>query len=156
MVWQLRVHLREHYGRRTISVPEASASFGIVCCLFLSNPADRYLGDLEVVFLCPERIVVQRMKLTKGRITREQALAISKEYVEFVEDHKHIDTIIDVFSSLKRGQKCITYVRDQGFFEVRVTSLKFTFRCEDGYPETRVSNGEYSWRCDGDGYAYPC
>lgn len=96
------------------------------------------------------------MKLTKGRISREQALAISKEYVEFVEDHKNSDDVIDKFSNLKRGQKCITFVHGEGFFEVRVTSLKFTFRSQDGYPETRVSNGEYSWRCDGDGYAYPC
>lgn len=95
------------------------------------------------------------MKLTQGKISREQALAISKEYVEFVEDFKHIDSILETFSKLKRGQRCIAFVRGEGFFEVKVTSLKWTFRSQDGYPETRVSNGEYSWRCDGDGYAYP-
>jgi hypothetical protein len=95
------------------------------------------------------------MKLTKQLISREQALAVSPDYVAFVEgDFDKFDAVNTAFEGLKRNQAVITYVDGQ-FVLVKVTSINSNdFRAIDG-PIVRVSNGEYSWRVDGDRYAFP-
>lgn len=95
------------------------------------------------------------MKLTKNLITREQALAISADYVAYVEgDFDKWDAVNTAFEKLKRNQSVITYVDGQ-FVRAKVTSINHNdFRAVDG-PIVRVSNGEYSWRVDGDRYAFP-
>jgi hypothetical protein len=95
------------------------------------------------------------MKLTKGVITREQAIAISPDYVKFAEgDFESWSKVNERFATLKRGQKAVTYVDGQ-FMEVKVTSINHNdVRALDG-PVVRVGNEEYSWRVDGCGYAWP-
>lgn len=95
------------------------------------------------------------MKLTKGIISRAEALAVSKDYVAFVEgDFDKFETVNSAFESLRRGQRVITYVDGQ-FVRAKVSSINHNdFRAIDG-PVVRVSNGECSWRVDGDHYAYP-
>jgi len=97
------------------------------------------------------------MELTKGKISREQALVISKDYVEFVEgDFTKFSVVLDAFSKLRRNQKAITYLRSlQQFFMVKITSVNHnSFMAVDG-PIVRVGNGEYTWRVDGDKFAFP-
>jgi hypothetical protein len=96
------------------------------------------------------------MKLTKGIITRDEALAISTDYVRFAEEHDFdaFDVVEEEFYKLKRGQTIITYLDGQ-FVKAKVSSINSNdFRAIDG-PIVRVSNGEYSWRVDGSGYAFP-
>lgn len=95
------------------------------------------------------------MKLTQGLITREQAVAISPDYVAFVEgDFDKFDAVNTAFEGLKRNQAVITYVDGQ-FVRAKVSSINHNdFRAIDG-PIVRVGNGEYSWRVDGDRYAFP-
>lgn len=106
------------------------------------------------------------MTLTKGIITREEALKLCPEYVAFVEEHTLSDAILDPFmwnydvtdkhggatSGIKVGQQAITYHAGQ-FIRVKITSTQQAHHESDG-PTVRVSNGEYSWRVDGDKYAY--
>lgn len=105
-------------------------------------------------------------KLTKGVITRDEAVAISPEYVAFVEQHTLADAILNPFmwdydnldahgyarAGVKAGQQAITYMDGQ-FVRVKITSTKIPGHDADG-PVVRVSNGEYSWRVDGDKYAF--
>ena len=95
------------------------------------------------------------MKLTKGVISRAQAMKVSPDYVAFAEgDFDKFEAVSKQFSALKRGQKVITYV-DGKYVTAKVSSINHSdFRAIDG-PVVRVSNGEYSWRVDGNGYACP-
>ena len=104
--------------------------------------------------------------LTKGVITRAEALKLCPDYVAFVEEHTLSDAILDPFmwnydvpdkhgaatSGIKVGQQAITCHAGQ-FVRVKVTSVQQAHHESDG-PCVRVSNGEYSWRVDGDKYAY--
>ena len=95
-------------------------------------------------------------KMTKGIISRDEAIAISPDYVKFIEGDYDIfqEKVLVAFEGLKRGQECITYI-DGKFVRVKVTSMNYNdFRAVDG-PIVRVGNGEYTWRVDGDKYAYP-
>jgi len=95
------------------------------------------------------------MRITKNIISREEAEAISSDYVSFVEgDFDAYDKVNEEFEKLKRGQTVITY--DEGkFIKAKVSSIdQYSIRAIDG-PVVRVSNGEYSWRVDGNKYAYP-
>jgi uncharacterized protein (DUF2249 family) len=98
---------------------------------------------------------VTKMNLTKGIISREDALKISPDYVAFAEgnfDDKW-DIIWEMFGKLKVGQKVMTYDRQtEQFVLAKVSSIKMPNWEADG-PVVRVSNGEYSWRVDGDRYA---
>jgi hypothetical protein len=102
------------------------------------------------------------MKLTKGIITRDDALRLCPDYVAFVEnvggDGTTIDKILEIFEKIRPRTNGITAV-EQGnhlvFIRVRVTSVNRNDpRAEDG-PIVRVSNGEYSWRVDGNKYLWP-
>lgn len=105
-------------------------------------------------------------KLTKGVITRDEAVAMCPDYVSFVEKHADVEAIIEPFmwnydkkdrhgyptTGIKVGQAVITCWEGQ-FVRAKVTSLKQPGHEGDG-PVVRVSNGEYSWRVDGDKYAF--
>lgn len=97
------------------------------------------------------------MKLTKNLITREEALQRVPDYVAYVEDfgnHELFQKMEAAFSTLKRGQKAITYHAGQ-YVAVKISSVNHNdYRAIDG-PVVRVSNGEFSWRVDGDEYAAP-
>lgn len=95
------------------------------------------------------------MKLTKNIITRDEALAISPDYVAFVEgDFDKWNAVNAKFETLKRGQTAITY-HDGQFVKVKVSSINSnSYQAIDG-PVVRVGNDEYTWRVDGDRYAYP-
>ncbi len=95
------------------------------------------------------------MKLKNGLISREKALSISSDYVNFVEGNFDFFEVVDsAFVKLKKGQSAITY-HNGNFFEVKVTNVdNKSYQAVDG-PVIRVSNGEYSWRVDGNRYAYP-
>lgn len=95
------------------------------------------------------------MKLTKNILTRDEALAISPDYVAFVEgDHDKWNTINEAFEKLKRGQIVLTF-HDGQFLKAKITSIDHaSFRAIDG-PVVRLGNGEATWRVDGDRYAYP-
>jgi len=95
------------------------------------------------------------MKLTKGIITRAEALKISADYVAWVEgDHNKFDVVEIAFNKMKRGQKAITF-EDGYFVEVKVTSVNHNdYRAIDG-PLVRLGNGEYTWRVDGSNLAFP-
>lgn len=104
--------------------------------------------------------------LTKGVITRAEALKLCPDYVAFVEEHALSDAILNPFmwnydvpdkhgaatSGIKVGQQAITCHAGQ-FVRVKITSAQHAHHESDG-PCVRVSNGEYSWRVDGDSYAY--
>ena len=64
------------------------------------------------------------MKLTKGIITRDEAMKISADYVTYIEGRLagegKFDIMFDAFDKLKRGQKAITFIDGQ-FVEVKVT-----------------------------------
>lgn len=98
------------------------------------------------------------MNLTKGVVTREQAVKMAPDYVAFVEDKGGgMDAWAKMnvkFETLKRGQTVLTC--SHGVYVVcRVSSLnRDDFRAVDG-PIVRVSNGEFSWRVDGGDYAAP-
>lgn len=95
------------------------------------------------------------MKLTKGVISRAEALKVSPDYVAFVEGNFDVyNKIIPFFEGLRKNQAVITYVHGQ-FVRAKITSINGnTYQAVDG-PVVRVSNGEYSWRVDGSHYAYP-
>lgn len=95
------------------------------------------------------------MKLTKGVVTREQAVAMAPDYVAFVENQggrfDAWEKMNAKFETLKRGQKVLT--RSDGVYVIaQVSSIRPGF---EGEPVVRVSNGEYSWRVDGRDYAAP-
>ena len=93
------------------------------------------------------------MQLTKGIITRDEALKISADYVAWVEGD-YSKSLFDIFNGIKRGQKAITLIDGQ-FIEVKITSVNHNdIRAIDG-PIIRVGNGEYTWRVDGDKWAFP-
>ena len=95
------------------------------------------------------------MNLTKGIISRAEAIKLSPQYVKFVDgDYDGFNAIFDAFGKLKRNQKCLTYNRRSKQFIIgKITSLNHNdFRAIDG-PVVRFGNGEYTWRIDGDGYA---
>lgn len=100
------------------------------------------------------------MKITKGIISRDEALEISADYVAYAEgDHDRWRDVETVFRKMKRGAQGITYVPDDNgkggvFVRIRVTALVNDYRAEDG-PVVRVGNGEYTWRVDGDMLAFP-
>lgn len=105
-------------------------------------------------------------KLTKGVLTREEAIVICPDYVAFVEHYTLTDAILDPFmwnynkldkhgyptTGVKVGQNVITYLDGQ-YLRATITSLNHPNHEDDG-PVVRVSNGEYSWRVDGDKYAF--
>ena len=97
------------------------------------------------------------MKLIKNRISRDEALKISPDYVAYAEgDFDAWKPVNAAFEKIKRGQKAITF-HDRQFYNVKVTSVNATCleaMLGDG-PVVRVSNGEYSWRVDGDKLAFP-
>lgn len=99
------------------------------------------------------------MVLTKGIITREEALRISPDYVAFVEgDFDKFDEVYANFSKAQKGSPAITahgrYGEVPVYVRVNVSSINHDDpRAVDG-PIVRVSNGEYSWRVDGDRYAH--
>jgi len=94
------------------------------------------------------------MKL-KGIISRDEALAVSSDYVAFVEgDFSLFNKVNEKFSKLKRGQCVITFYEGK-FVRAKVSKIDHnSWRAIDG-PVVRVSNGECSWRVDGAGYACP-
>ena len=109
---------------------------------------------------------IEHVTLTKGVITRDEALKLCPDYVAFVEQHTLSDAILDPFmwnyeqtdkhgqatSGVKVGQQAIT-CHDGQYVRVKVTSIQQAHHESDG-PTVRVSNGEYSWRVDGYKYAY--
>ena len=101
------------------------------------------------------------MKLTKGVISREEALKIDPKYVEYAEGNfDHFQYVWNQTKKLKKNQKVLTYQKDYEndtviFVLAKISLLNHNdFRAVDG-PLIRVSNGEYSWRVDGSGYAVP-
>jgi hypothetical protein len=95
-----------------------------------------------------------KIKLTKGVISREEAIKISPEYVSYIETHsmKDWDKIDKQFSKLKKGQEVLTSSGGV-FVKAKISSMDYdSYQAVDG-PVVRVSNGEYSWRVDGDAYA---
>lgn len=95
-------------------------------------------------------------KLTKGVISREEALKISSDYVAFVEGNfDKFDIVWPLFQKLKVGQKVLTYEgQTKQFILAKISNMNYKcFQAVDG-PVVRVSNGEYSWRVDGDKYAW--
>jgi hypothetical protein len=100
------------------------------------------------------------MKLTKGVISRSEAVKLAPDYVKFIESKglEHFDLwgtqINPKFEKLKRRQKCLTFLNGQ-YIKVEVCSIIHDdIRAVDG-PIVRVGNGEYSWRVDGAHYAWP-
>ena len=96
------------------------------------------------------------MTITKGKISRKEALQLAPAYVAFIEDSdwNAYDAIERVFPKLRRGQSVITHI-DGVYVKAKVSSVNHNdYRAIDG-PVVRVSNGEYSWRVDGDHYAWP-
>jgi hypothetical protein len=94
------------------------------------------------------------MKLTKNLITKEEAINISKEYVDFVvnKNFNVFSEILKSFETLKKNQKVLTFTDGQ-FVLAKVSSINHNdIRAIDG-PIVRVTNGEYSWRVDGCNYA---
>ena len=100
------------------------------------------------------------MKITKNIITREEAVKISPEYVDFVEGNfDQFDFVFSAFEKVKRGKRALTAVVEDGGKFIYVTGKISSvgslndFRAVDG-PVVRFGNDEYSWRVDGDKYAF--
>jgi len=95
------------------------------------------------------------MQLTKGVISRDEAMRLCPDYVKYVEGNWDLyRSVRDKFSKIKRGQSAITYHEGQ-FVRVKITMINNNdFRAVDG-PVIRVTNGEYSWRVDGNHDAWP-
>ena len=92
------------------------------------------------------------MKITKGIISRDEAIQISPDYVAFAEGQINaVSRILPRFDKLKRGQAVLTY-HDGLFIRAKVSSIKPGF---EGENVVRVTNGEWSWRVDGAKYAFP-
>ena len=105
---------------------------------------------------------VDQMKLTKGIISREQALKIAPDYVGFFTpegrpdfDSKTWEKVYDAFDKLTVGQKVITLDWDTNqWILAKVTSVQPPLPEADTH-RVRVGNGEYTWRVDGMNLAYP-
>lgn len=121
-------------------------------CLTLQKQSDRLL--LTIKKTTTSRARKDIMKLTKGVISREEALKISPDYVAWAEGNfDKYEIIWPIFEKLKVGQKVLTYERQtKQFVLAKVSSMRMPNWEADG-PIVRVSNGEYSWRVDGDKYA---
>ena len=102
--------------------------------------------------------------VSKGVISRDEAMRISPEYVRYVEllyggagcggGLGALGEMLDTFAKLRRGQDVLTYI-DGKFVRARVTSVNHNdYRAVDG-PIVRVGNGEFTWRVDGSGWAVP-
>jgi len=90
------------------------------------------------------------------KITRDEALKISPDYVAYVDgDYSKFSAIWEPFDKLKRGQKVLTHTPDRGFEIVTVTSVnRNDYRAIDG-AVVRVGNDEFTWRVDGCDWAFP-
>ena len=101
----------------------------------------------------------KQSKLTKGVISRAEAVKLAPDYVKVSEQATGwgnilFDKIMPVFEKLKRGQEALTFI-DGVYVPVKVSSINSkTWQAIDG-PVVRVSNGEMTWRVDGDRYAFP-
>lgn len=100
------------------------------------------------------------MNVSEHAITREEATAISPDYVAFVENCQpgsegYMEAwgrVFEKFNALKRGQDVITY-HDGQFIKAKVSSVQVN---PDGDgPKIRVSTDKFTWRVDGVAYAYP-
>ena len=99
------------------------------------------------------------MKLTKGVISKEEAMKLAPAYVKWTEckngnDWAAWDKVWAKFQKLKRGQAVITHCEGV-YVKAKVASLKSASHPDAEGPVVRVSNGEWTWRVDGNGYAYP-
>lgn len=99
------------------------------------------------------------MTITQNIITREEALAVSRDYVAYAEGNYDLWSKVNAqFQAAKRGQPALTAHKQADgsliFIRVQISSVNHDdIRAVDG-PVVRVSNGEYSWRVDGDKYAF--
>ena len=97
------------------------------------------------------------MKLTKGVVSRAEAVKLASDYVDFVEGKGGslllFGSVIPKFEKLRVGKKVLTHSDDVNVI-AKVSSIQEGHPDADG-PVVRVTNGEYSWRVDGDRYAYP-
>jgi hypothetical protein len=96
------------------------------------------------------------MKLTKGIISRDEAFALSPDYVKYIEGDwdSLFKKVLPLFEKLRQRQVVITFVEGV-YVKCKVSSINYnTYQAVDG-PVVRVGNGEYTWRVDGDRYAYP-
>lgn len=96
------------------------------------------------------------MKITKGIISRDEAVKLAPDYVAFCEggDWGKFDVVDAACQNIKRGRKVVTCVEGV-YVEAKVTSVKHDdFRAVDG-PVIRVGNSEFTWRVDGDKWCYP-
>ena len=84
------------------------------------------------------------MNITKGVISRDEAVELAPAYVKFCENEdSDFFTMFNAFNRLKRNQRVLTYV-DGKFVIAKVTKVdKNSYQAVDG-PVIRVSNGEYS------------
>lgn len=105
-----------------------------------------------------DRISQPTMNITKGIISRAEALAKAPAYVSFLENMMgpSFDTVMEAFEALRVGQSVVTFLRsEKKFVLAKVSSVKPNPHPEADGPIVRVSNGEYTWRVDGSGFAYP-
>jgi len=90
-------------------------------------------------------------------ISRDDAVKLAPQYVRFIEDKTSAESWHAVdkrFSSVKRGQKALTYIEGT-YAIVTISSVNSKdFRAIDG-PIVRVRDDRFSWRVDGNGYAWP-
>ncbi len=95
------------------------------------------------------------MKITKGIISRDEAVQLAPDYVAFCEgDWDKFDAVDAACQKLKRRQKVVTCVEGV-YVEATVSSVKHDdYRAVDG-PVIRVGNSEYTWRVDGDKWCHP-
>lgn len=105
--------------------------------------------------------VMKEPQLTIGVISREEAIRLAPDYVDFIEGNfDKFNVVNEAFERLRKGDKVLSFwgtgIRPEGQFVLaKVTSVNHTdYRAIDG-PVIRVGNGEYTWRVDGDRYAFP-
>lgn len=92
---------------------------------------------------------------TPKRITRDEALAINKDYVEFSSnkgDWKLIQRVVAACESLQVGQKVLTYFNHE-YWLVTVSSKRAD--AETGDFIIRVKNDVISWLVTGSSLAAP-
>ena len=96
------------------------------------------------------------MKLSNGVISRQQAIKISKDFVQYHDgDWDCWESIWEKFQKLKKNQKVLIH-HDKQYILGKVSNVDRTSMYAgmgDGLV-VRVSNGEYSWRISS-GEAYP-
>lgn len=105
----------------------------------------------------PKTKSIQKLRLTKGLITRGEAIKLSPDYVRYSETGEPFEKMFESFNTLKRGDKVVTVEsflsKPLKFVLAKVSSVdRNSYQAEDG-PVIRVTNGEFSWRVDGSGYA---